>query len=456
MSGINNLFIGAENAESFFIGSQECELIYLGNEIVYQKGDFEGIQMKSAVALGMDSGSTYDLKIKSSEPWTLSVDTAVTWLEFSQLTGDSGQTIVTIECNEENQTGSDRSTTITATTANYTATCVVKQVAIHYVPYIHKSTLENNTNYYIDTGIFPTTETKMRFVYMGKGLVASGKFLGFSWGSEEDVYRSATDDSDYRYFGTNNHIYWDYNNSRLENGNFNNYSNGVLYDVEIGNNYVKNNLNETMIVNGTAQTNPPTPNIPIMVNVSCIWLKSLQIWQGQTLVFDGHAAIDEGNNIFGLYDSVSNTWKYNPNIQMTYEENDVIITWTNTGNVYTADVSAILVDDFRVCELRDTYVPTQFQSMTKDYQILLTTSDTVVVKTKNNNTWTVVGTLEIGDTYTNNYGLTVKNFMNDYQIGLEVVDTVYNSVSHQWSWKYRYGTDGESAGGGGAEGGDEE
>lgn len=354
MSGLNYLFVGADNPEAFMIGNDEVEVIYMGEEIVYQKGDFEGIQMKSDVSIAMASGSTYDLKINSSEPWTLSVDTAVTWLEFSQLTGGTGETIVTITTTEENQTGSDRSTTITATTANYSATCVVNQISVHYVEFIHKSTLENSTNYYIDTGIFPTTATKMRFVYMGKGMIARGKFLGFSWGGEEDVYKGATDDSDYRYFGANSHIYWDYNNSRLENGNFNNYSNGVLYDVEIGNNYVKNNLDGTMIVNGTAQTNPPASNIPIMVNVSCIWLKSLQIWEGQTLVFDGQAAIDEGNNIIGLYDSVSNTWKYNPNIQMSYEIDNLPISWSSSGNTTQADyeVDSHLYQDFHFCTLR--------------------------------------------------------------------------------------------------------
>lgn len=447
MSGINNLFIGAENAESFFIGSQECELIYLGNEIVYQKGDFEGIQMKNAVVLGMDSGSTYDLKIKSSEPWTLSVDTAVTWLEFSQLTGDSGQTIVTIECNEENQTGSDRSTTITATTANYTATCVVKQVAIYYVPYIHKSTLSNaNYNELIGTGIIASDSTIIRIKGLGKGRDNGDTIVGYD--SVGEGYPS------YRGFWTSGgRIYFDIQNQRIDHA-WNGYANNTPIDVTFSNHSIYDNRTSTMIVTGSPKT--MTTFKEIKVDVNTWWLQSLQIWEGQTLVFDGHAAVDNSNNIIGLYDSVSNTWKYNPNVSMAYEENDVIITWTNTGNVYTADVSAILVDDFRVCELRDTYVPTQFQSMTKDYQILLTTSDTVVVKTKNNNTWTVVGTLEIGDTYTNNYGLTVKNFMNDYQIGLEVVDTVYNGVSHQWSWKYRYGTDGESAGGGGEMGGEEE
>ncbi len=314
MSGINNLFIGAENAESFFIGSQECELIYLGNEIVYQKGDFEGIQMKSAVVLGMDSGSTYNLKIKSSEPWTLSVDTAVTWLEFSQLTGDSGQTIVTIECNEENQTGSDRSTTITATTANYTATCVVKQVAIHYVPYIHRTTLSSYVNdSYIDTLITPTTATTFRVVGMGKGYGQGNTIVGYQ----------DNDWADYRLFwhgwngGT---LCFDFNNDRIENGNWGGAMNGRFIDVTCTNYSVSSG--GTMIAQGTTQSSIDDPHT-IKVDVGTWWLKSLQIWEGQTLVFNGQAAIDEGNNIFGLYDSVSNTWKYNPNIQMTYEENDV-------------------------------------------------------------------------------------------------------------------------------------
>lgn len=326
MSGLNYLFVGADNPEAFMIGNDEVEVIYMGEEIVYQKGDGSGISMRSKAKVGTKSGSTYNLKITSSEPWTLSVDTAVTWLNFSQLTGDTGETIVTITATEDNQTGDNRATTITATTANYSATCEVTQIAVIYVDYIHKSTLESSTNYYIDTGIFPTTATKMRFVYMGKGLNSSAKFLGFSWGGEEDVYKGATDDSDYRYFGGGGHIYWDYNNSRLENENFNNYSNGVLYDVEIGNNYVKNNLNEAMIVNGTAQTNPPTPNIPIMVNVSCIWLKSLQIWEGQTIVFDGQAAVE--NNVIGLYDSITESMFTTSAITLTYEPTE-LYTWTD-------------------------------------------------------------------------------------------------------------------------------
>ena len=454
MSGINNLFIGAENAESFFIGSQECELIYLGNEIVYQKGDFSGLKMKYKVTMGKESGSTYYLKIKSSEAWTLSVETAATWLNFSQLSGDSGETIVTIECNEENQTGSARTTTITATTNSFSATCEITQIDVRYVPYIHTDTLTANTNVYIDTGVFPTSATTMRVKYVGKNMTSSAKYFGFSWYAEEDKYNTAPQNG-YRMFYANGHIYWDYNGSRVENGNVNPAQNGVFYDYTLGNNYIYDNLTETTIGSGEIQ-NDPYQNIPIMANISCIWLQSIEIWDGQTLVFDGQAAVDDANNIIGLYDSVSNDWYYNSAVTMTYEENDVQINWTNTGDVYTAEVSAILVDDFRICQLKDTYVPTPFQPMHAYYEVWLTTANTVVVKALGNAQWNVVATLGSNETFTNNYGLSITNQMFIDEILVEAVDTVYNGVSHEWSWKYRYTSDNGGNNGGGDIGGEEE
>lgn len=433
MSGINNLFMGAENPEAFMIGSDEVEVIYFGSEIVYQKGDFSGLKMKDKVTMGKESGSTYDLKIKSSEAWTLSVETAATWLNFSQLYGDSGETIVTIECNEENQTGSARTTTITATTNSFSATCDITQIDVHYVPYIHTDTLTANTNVYIDTGVFPTSATTMRVKYVGKNMTSSAKYFGFSWFAEEDKYNTAPQNG-YRMFYANGHIYWDYNGSRVENGNVNPAQNGVFYDYTLGNNYIYDNLTETTIGSGEIQ-NDPYQNIPIMANISCIWLQSIEIWDGQTLVFDGQAAVDDANNIIGLYDSVSNDWYYNSAVTMTYEENDVQINWTNTGNVYTANVSVVgMVDKFHVCKLRDTYVPSPFQPLTKSYDVYLSTDNKVIVTRFDTPTEVTVATLGSNESYTNNYGFTVTNQMFINQILVEAVDGVYDGVSHNWSW----------------------
>ena len=66
MSGLNYLFVGADNPEAFMIGNDEVEVIYMGEEIVYQKGDGSGISMRSKANVGKNSGSTYDLKITSA------------------------------------------------------------------------------------------------------------------------------------------------------------------------------------------------------------------------------------------------------------------------------------------------------------------------------------------------------------------------------------------------------
>ena len=449
MSGINYLFMGAENPEAFMIGSDEVEVIYFGSEIVYQKGDFSGLKMKDEVTMGKESGSTYDLKIKSSEAWTLSVETAATWLNFSQLYGDSGETIVTIECNEENQTGSARTTTITATTNSFSATCEITQIDVHYVPYIHKSTLSNaNYNELIGTGIIASDSTIIRIKGLGKGRDNGDTIVGYD--SVGEGYPS------YRGFWTSGgRIYFDIQNQRIDHA-WNGYANNTPIDVTFSNHSIYDNRTSTMIVTGSPKT--ITTFKEIKVDVNTWWLQSLQIWDGQTLVFDGQAAVDDANNIIGLYDSVSNTYKYNPNVSMAYEENDVQINWTNTGDVYTAEVSAILVDDFRICQLEDTYVPTPFQPMHAYYEVWLTTANTVVVKALGNGQWNVVATLGSNETFTNNYGLSITNQMFIDEILVEAVDTAYNGVSHEWSWKYRYTSDngGGDSGGGGDIGGDEE
>lgn len=127
MSGLSNIFIGSENPEAFMIGSEQVDTIYLGSEIVYQSGPIVGLKMKSSVSLQKGSGEIFNLKIASSEPWTLSVDSNATWLSASTLSGPTGVTTVVLETTSENDTQSARTTVITATTANFSATCEVTQ-----------------------------------------------------------------------------------------------------------------------------------------------------------------------------------------------------------------------------------------------------------------------------------------------------------------------------------------
>lgn len=310
--GIRLLDLGEEAVESFYIGGDEVETIYLGEEVVYQAGEFIGLKMKSNVSIATASGSTYDLKIKSSEPWTLSVDTAVTWLGFSQLTGGTGETIVTITTTEGNQTGSNRSTTITATTSSYTATCEVTQVYVQYVDYIHRSTLQDNVNNaYIDTGIYPTTATTFRVQGIGKGYTQGNIIVGYYY---------TDDNKDYRLFwyGGSQTLTFDFNNNRLENNNWGRPTDGRIIDLTCSN-YGVVSADGTTYLTGNTQSTVADPHT-ILVDVGTWWFKSLVIWDNGVIVFNGQAAVDSQNNIVGIYDSISNTWKYNSALTMTTEE----------------------------------------------------------------------------------------------------------------------------------------
>lgn len=306
MSAINNLFVGENNADAYYIGSEEVELIYLGSEVVYQKGEFVGIKMKSSVALGVESGNSYNLKIRSSEPWTLNVDTAVTWLDFSQMTGATGDTVVVVSTNEQNQTGSDRTTTITATTANYSATCVVTQYYVDFVDYISTSALTSSPpNDRIDTGIIPTTATTFRVQGMYKGHSQGGVIVG---------YQTQWDNADYRMFWAGGDarpsIYYDFNDDRLG------YFEGLLAPeklVDITCNNYSITFNGSVLGTGTTKTTIDEPH-SIMVDVGSWWVKSLEIWEGNTKVFDGHAG--KIGNTVGLYDSITRQIITNPNLDI--------------------------------------------------------------------------------------------------------------------------------------------
>lgn len=312
VGGIHLLNIGTEELDTIMIGDQPVETIYLGTEVVFQAGEFIGFKMKDTLKVQMSSGSSATLKIQSSEPWAISVDTAVTWLSFSQLTGDTGVTKVTVTATEENQTGANRSTTITATTANYSATCEVTQLAINYVSYIYANPLANDTTTVIDTGIIPTVNTKFRVQGIYKPLDTSGNGLNIVGALNPSYFLFMLKN----WIGRGNSVLFDIGSNRLES-----YPQGYIYDdssfdITCGNNFIDYNDAEYEGVTGTTQSSVSDKSIKIH---SGWWFKSLQIWDGETLVFNGQAALDP-NDVPCVYDSVSDTYKYSNAQDMAYEE----------------------------------------------------------------------------------------------------------------------------------------
>lgn len=89
-----------------------------------------------------------------------------------------------------------------------------------------------------------------------------------------------------------------------------------LYDLTFDNDSLYDNINQRWLVNSTGATSIPLPsNAHIFVDVNWTYVKELTINNGNTVLFNGLAGKDEQGHI-GLYDTVSQTLKYNPDIVM--------------------------------------------------------------------------------------------------------------------------------------------
>lgn len=169
------------------------------------------------------------------------------------------------------------------------------------VDYVHTSTPTSTANF-INTGVYPTTDTVYRIVYKPNATIDT-TLVGFDGGKTPTMCSS--DSTDYRYFyyrGLNS-VTFDFNSSRI-NKTITFDSDGYA-DVTIGNNYITDNLAQSTQTGTTQST--ITPNIPIYLNVSSDSdFQSLEIWQNNVKVYDGHAAVLNGT--YGVYDSVGGTF----------------------------------------------------------------------------------------------------------------------------------------------------
>lgn len=175
--------------------------------------------------------------------------------------------------------------------------------------YIHNRNMASNPNWdlLIDTGIYFTQNTSWRIKYQWKGYTNGNVVAG----------RYPNNDSqDWRYFDHQAYHTYDIMGSRLEGGSL---VNGVDYDITCSNNAIYDNINQTYIRQGTAQTiGSLIQGYTVGVDATSIWLKSFEVFDdnGNT-VFNGVAAEVEG--VYGLWDSVSNQLVTNPSMNLTGE-----------------------------------------------------------------------------------------------------------------------------------------
>lgn len=211
---------------------------------------------------------------------------------------------------------------------------------IKHVDYIWNTTSFPtwNKNSMIDTGIFAQDDCEIRVAYQGAD-VDVDRIVGFS---QEG---SAGDNDDFRIFYYNNGSF-DWGSQRQSNiaggiGSF--IGSGVDYDITMGNGWLYNNLTSSYLYQGSTSTY--NHNCSIRVDVGGQKVKSLQIKNGGIVVFDAFAALDNSDDVIGLFDTVSDTMFTNSSLNLTYGEiiSSTKISPENMLFDYTGGTSALTI-----------------------------------------------------------------------------------------------------------------
>lgn len=211
---------------------------------------------------------------------------------------------------------------------------------IKHVDYIWNTTSFPtwNKNNILDTGIFAQDDCEIRVAYQGAGANID-RIVGFSQES------TAGDSDDFRIFYYTNGSF-DWGNKRQSGiagsiGGF--IGSGVDYDITMGNGWLYNNLTSSYLYQGVTSTY--NHNCSIRVDVGGQKVKSLQIKNSGVVVFDAFAALDNSNNVIGLYDTVSDTMFTNSSLNLTYGEiiNTFEISPENMSFGFSGGTSALTI-----------------------------------------------------------------------------------------------------------------
>ena len=153
----------------------------------------------------------------------------------------------------------------------------------------------------INTEIYPddTTIIQCKFVMTNYG---GGYFIGNNTGNERDAFR---------FFRYNYLTYLDYGAGDNYNRISASYiiSTSTIYEVEIGNRYIKNLLNNTIVKSATSVTfSQKTYQIRLFSSVDygkCYYLK---IYKNNTLVSDLEPVYDLSTGKYGMFNNVDGTF----------------------------------------------------------------------------------------------------------------------------------------------------
>ena len=176
----------------------------------------------------------------------------------------------------------------------FLAHAIDKYIPIDYV--------EFTGSQYIDLGVKPKSTLRSQIKCMPNGNIG-----GVIYG----VISSATGDTnDYRFFNASGYCYLDFpNGSRISGGSI---ASGGIYELEIGNYYVKDLKTNSYILSGSSVSfSEQSSTLKLFrddlgSSNSSGRIYYLRIWDGDTLIRDFVPVVSTLNNQIGLFDRVNN------------------------------------------------------------------------------------------------------------------------------------------------------
>lgn len=303
---INKLRSGENTVTISYDGSSIVNRAYVGGALsLVRFAEYPKLKLDIEELSFNKNGGTDEVVVVSNATWSAS--TSSSWLTIT--TASTGFTVTA----SVNDTEADRSGVITVTAWNVNASVsssiTVEQnyIPVVYVPYIHAADMVTNSDRFIALGIYPTIATSGRI---------TGKMQNYTTGMVlVGQYPTGSDNQDWRVFFTaRGSFYMDVGSSRT-NGNIGNILIGDDIDISFGNLFVLNNISGNKISGSTSTST--IQNVQINVCVGVIWVSTVQLWEGETLIFDAAAA--ELGGKYGLYDSISGDFYTNDNFPIVAE-----------------------------------------------------------------------------------------------------------------------------------------
>ena len=124
------------------------------------------------------------------------------------------------------------------------------------------------------------------------------------------------DSTDYRFFNYSNAIYFDIGSGRINGGSC---VPGNRYKFEFGNYYVKNYIDTTNIITGSAQTYSSDVTIKIR---QALDFYSLKIFKNGILIGDFYPCYNIQNSTIGIYNVLTKTFYSNTSTGVMTKGND--------------------------------------------------------------------------------------------------------------------------------------